>query len=113
MAVKWELHTSLPDVGRVSIVARIVGERVIFDHPSDGSVVLEVTEERAERLSKNRYEQRKLNLHLERTVVHVPRDVVFETLETMKCPHCGKSMTWIDHDFVLHSFPWCKEWRIK
>ena len=111
--IRWELHTRLPDIGRISIQGRERDGTLYFDHPTEeGSIVLQVTIERANEISAmSRHEQSKMNLCLEKREVHIGREFAREPLLTMSCLWCRQDCVWIDSDFVLHSIPWCDAWR--
>jgi hypothetical protein len=111
--IRWELHTRLPDIGRISIQGRERDGTLYFDHPhEEGSIVLQVSEDRAHEIAAmSRHEQSKMNLYLEKKVIHVGREFHREPLLQMSCLWCRGDCVWIDSDFVLHSIPWCSEWR--
>lgn len=109
----YDLHTILPEIGRVTIRGREDGSYLVFDHPKDeGSIVLAVTMDRANELASiSPHESRRLNLRIERHEIHMGREHHREALKTIQCPHCYAPITWIDTDFLLHSIPWCRVWR--
>lgn len=109
----YDLHTKIPGVGKVTIRGIVEGEHIAFYNPSDESeVVLRVTTERAAELAMlHPRDQHRMNLKLERHEIHLGRDYTVEPMKVMQCPHCNAPITWIDVDFLLHSIPWCHEWR--
>ena len=110
---RWTLFTKLPDIGRVSIEGECSGDMVTFFHPSDeGSIVLRISEDRAREISSmDLSSQNRMNLKLVKTVIHVGKEYEYEKPLSISCPHCGSPMSWIDSDFIIHSIPWCDEWR--
>lgn len=113
--IKFALHTRLRDQGKVTIDGREAGELIVFDHPKEeGEIVLQVTRDRAMELSSmDRHTQNRMNLRIERYEIHIGKEFQREPLQTFKCPHCSNEVTWIDSDFVLHSIPMCKEWKLE
>lgn len=109
----WELRTILPEIGKVAIAGIVEGGTLTFYHPRDeGEIVLRVTLDRATELLTLSYRERqRMNLQLERSEIYTGRDCAMEPLKTLQCPHCYSIITWIDSDFLLHSIPWCPEWR--
>jgi hypothetical protein len=112
--VKYDLHTRL-STGRATLIGRIVGDEVIFDHPNpgeiEGPIVLRVTRQRADQIAQlHRHVQDKMNLRIERTEIHTGRDFRRELYNVIQCPYCYADVTWIDEDFLLHALPFCREW---
>jgi len=109
--IEWTLRTRL-STGLITVKGRIDGEDVVFDHPTEeGEILLRVSIVRCEEIAAwPPYRQSKMNMTIERKVIHVGKEFDRPALPYEPCTHCKAPITIIDEDFHLHALPFCREW---